>query len=152
MGRSEVWKKQGESRSHSPETEKTGSDGGICCTVLKEIWGVTGLHIHGWLLKQDVGQSNRRNGNNIERGILSQSYKTKQSETKEKATYFHWGDVHDTEDLRYGGKDGMINSLLCTTVAFQDFMAEMGVYSMAPGFWQSLLSCSKEPILDGRIK
>lgn len=45
----------------------------------------------------------------------------------------------------------MINPLCRAPVAFQGFLAQMRVYSMASGFWQRLLSSSKESILDGRI-
>ena len=38
--------------------------------LLKEIRrGMTGLHIHGRLLKQDVEQNSRKNGNDIDREI-----------------------------------------------------------------------------------
>lgn len=71
-------------------------------------------------------------------GISSQSHKAKQSELR--------------DGLHFAGKGAMMAPLPGSTGAFQGLLAEMGVYSVAPGFGQTLLSPSKEPILDGRIK
>lgn len=99
--------------------------------------GRRGLHTPGRLRQEGVGQQqDERKGYPL--GMSSQRPKATQSGLR--------GGLH------YAGKGAVMPPPPGSTGAFQGLLAEMGVYSAAPGFGQTLLSSSKEPILDGRIQ
>lgn len=123
-----AWGEVREDSEPEPQTDELGD---------RPWQGRRGLHIPGRLRQEGVEQQqDERKGYPL--GISSQSHKATQSELR--------------DGLHYAGKGAVMAPLPGSTGAFQGLLAEMGVYSAAPDFGQTLLSSSKEPILGGRIQ